>query len=1032
MQVSDFFMVRRPTYPLQALAQFYKLLTTNTIDEVLRTYYRDPVAQEAIFVASPGLYERLQCWLAGEPLPEQKKLINTLHKYLVRMCSRATPYGLFAGCSLGTFADASRLRADLPDVLRAHVRVDTDCLRAIGQWLTQQPQVRAQLLLFPNSSLYRVGASWRYVEQQRGADQRLQYFISAVEAEAALNCLLTAAQSGATIHQLAHQLTADTPTDVLDEAFAEAVDFVEQLIESQLLVFEVEPAVTGIDALKQLATRIGNLPDAADVAQSLWALHNTLRLPDRLLAYDRTRQWFAERQIDAPTTDVVQVNAFFPNTITIGQSVIRLLQRDLDKLLVLNQPAHRPDLDEFARRFTNRYEEEEIPLSLALDNEFGVGYGNVSTLGVGYAPLIDDLSVGITTALPTATWDWWHTLVMEKYTEALRTRQAEIELTDEDLAYIGRQQRPATPLPGSFYAFGSLLGSSEKALDAGDFQFNLLGCGGPSAMNLLSRFGEGEPALAAHIRACAAAEEARHPDVVIAEVIHLPENRVGNILARPPIHQYEIPYLGQASVAAEYQIPITDLLLSTRDGRVVLRSKRLNKRVIPRLTTAHNFKQGLPIYRFLCDLQAQDAHLNVSWNWGVLREQTYLPRVRYRRVIVSRATWQLPTHTLTPDNPLRLVAQLTAAGLPDQFVVAQADHELLISMHVPASLDLLIQEIRKTDRIKLIECLTTPDRCPLKRQRDAYTHELVIPFQNPDAPVFAGLPQAAEAGPQRRFSVGSEWFYLKIYTGEKMSDLLLTDSIYPVVQQLLKTQIISAFFFVRYQDTDPHLRLRFRGNPHVEFYQYVVRAVEQALREAVGSGVVHRVQVETYQRELERYGMAQIERCETLFHYDSLSTLALLAHTGGVFDEDLRFAVGVAKIDRLLTGLGWATAARRRLLSHLKEHFFAEFGGESTLRQQLNDKYRHYRPVLSQALSGDFNPADGLWRWEREQTAVLTELATGITDAEQLFSITGSLVHMILNRLFPSKQRLYELVVYHCLARQYDTLAAREASVVDS
>ncbi len=525
IQLSNFFVLRRPAYSVSKLVQFHDQLSAHSLEDTLRQYYQDPLAQEAILAASPALYERFHRWLAGESMPEQKKLLTTLHKYVVRMCSRSTPYGLFAGCSRGTFAEQSHLRAGASSTLRTHTRVDIDCLQAICTWLTNQPQIRAQLRLYLNSSLYPVGSSLRYVEQQRDTSDR-NYFISAVEADTYLSQLLDAAQHGATINQLL-DLLPDVPAD-------EAQAFVDQLIDSQVLRFDIEPTVTGANSLDRLINRMADLTEATEVTQALHDLSGYLQQTNRLMAYSQTRQWFTDRAIQSPTADVVQVNAYFDVPgLTIGKAAMRLVQQDMEKLLVLNQPAQCPDLDAFKHRFINRYEGEEIALSLALDSEFGVGYGNASTQGVGYAPLIDDLTFATTAAPMTTAWDWWQSLVMDKYADALRTRQPEIVLTDDDLAYIGRQQTQPIPLPTSFYAFGSLLARSEKAIDEGNFQFNLMACNGSSAMNLLSRFGEGDPELAQHIRACAAAEEALHPDVVIAEIIHLPENRVGNILARP-------------------------------------------------------------------------------------------------------------------------------------------------------------------------------------------------------------------------------------------------------------------------------------------------------------------------------------------------------------------------------------------------------------------------------------------------------------------------------------------------------------------
>jgi thiopeptide-type bacteriocin biosynthesis protein len=245
------------------------------------------------------------------------------------------------------------------------------------------------------------------------------------------------------------------------------------------------------------------------------------------------------------------------------------------------------------------------------------------------------------------------------------------------------------------------------------------------------------------------------------------------------------------------------------------------------------------------------------------------------------------------------------------------------------------------------------------------------------------------------------------------------------VQQLLKTQIVQAFFFVRYKDTDPHLRLRFRGNPHLEFYQYVVRATERALQQSIEAGIVYRVQVDTYQRELERYGTEHIDRCETLFHYDSLSTLSFLTQTGDVFDENTRFAFAVRKIDVLLTDAGLSVDACLTMITQLKESFFQEFGGRSELRQQLNEKYRTYRPLLTQALSEQFSVDEDVYDWRQQQAALLRQLGEAIGPGEAWQNILKSLVHMLINRLFPSKQRAYELVLYHCLTKHYDSVRAR-------
>ena len=161
----------------------------------------------------------------------------------------------------------------------------------------------------------------------------------------------------------------------------------------------------------------------------------------------------------------------------------------------------------------------------------------------------------------------------------------------------------------------------------GDFRLFLAGVVGPSGARLLGRFCHADPDLAAGVAAHLPAEEALRPDAVFAEVVHLPEGRLGNILARPTYRGYEIPYLGRSAAPAGRQLPLSDLRVSVDGGRVVLRSARLGREVVPRLTSAHNFAAGQGVYRFLCALQGQGVAGGLGWDWGPLAGSAFLPRV---------------------------------------------------------------------------------------------------------------------------------------------------------------------------------------------------------------------------------------------------------------------------------------------------------------------------------------------------------------------------------------------------------------------
>src|SRR5262249_56388228 len=115
------------------------------------------------------------------------------------------------------------------------------------------------------------------------------------------------------------------------------------------------------------------------------------------------------------------------------------------------------------------------------------------------------------------------------------------------------------------------------------------GPAGSSGGRRLGRFCLGAPRLQAAVETHLRAEEALQPEAVFAEIVHLPEGRIGNVLCRPVLRGHEIAFLGRSGAPAEAQIPLDDLMIAVVGERVVLRSRRLGREVVPRLSTAHNY-----------------------------------------------------------------------------------------------------------------------------------------------------------------------------------------------------------------------------------------------------------------------------------------------------------------------------------------------------------------------------------------------------------------------------------------------------------
>jgi hypothetical protein len=262
---------------------------------------------------------------------------------------------------------------------------------------------------------------------------------------------------------------------------------------------------------------------------------------------------------------------------------------------------------------------------------------------------------------------------------------------------------------------------------------------GPSGANLLARFAHTNKSIVRFIDEVAKKEQELMPDIVLAEIAHLPNLRIGNILSRPHIRNYEIVYLANSDFPEKQLIYMSDLYLSIRQGRIYLRSKKLNKEILPRLTNAHNYSHNsMPAYRFLCDMQVQHGRSGIFFDWGYLyNELDFLPRVRYRNTILSLATWKIKTieikYLFALDDDKQLLVETNKlcekCSLPPKMFLSDGDNELLVDWKNTLSIKALFSIIKQREMVTLSEFLYDPENSVVRdKNGNPYPNECIVAF----------------------------------------------------------------------------------------------------------------------------------------------------------------------------------------------------------------------------------------------------------------------------------------------------------------
>lgn len=1060
LQPAGFFVLRTPLLPFDTLTRLSEHLDAPLalddpgrlaeawsgdrarLRERLQALLRAPAVREAIFVASPDLDQAIERWLADPADARGDATERAVMRYVTRMASRATPFGLFAGGGVGVVSESTRLPVSARAACRRHTRLDMDYLVALADALARDPALAPLVRYTPNSSLYRAGDRWRLVET-RVQDKARTHHLVAVDDSPALTSTLALAREGASRAALTASLVEEGAED--DEADA----FVNELIESQLLTPDVECPVTGAEPLGRLISLLRRAPEGESAARTLAHAATALDALDQVgLGVEPNQYRCIARRLETlpPRVDVTglfQVDLVRPaGGARIDRALVDDVIRGADVLRRLTPSGDHDPLARFRAAFAARYEQREMLLVEALDEESGVGDTLVDGLHRDASPLLRGLD--FPAPVSTRPWGPREAHLLRRVGETLIAGEQKLTLTADDIDAMASGDAP--PLPDACAIMATLIQSASGSTSDGDARVLLHHVGGPSGANLLGRFCHADPDLHTKVVEHLREEEALDPEAIFAEVAHLPEGRLGNILLRPVLRGAEIAYLGQSGAPNDQQIPVTDLTLRLVDGRFVLRSRRLGRRIVPRLTNAHNFVgPSLNVYRFLGLLQAEGRLSGCAWEWGALDALPFLPRVSWQRLIFARATWRMTREDIRPlKDAIGGAARYAAVqrwrrarSLPRWVVLVDHDNTLPVDLDNALAVDSLVHLLRGREAATLTELCPSEEGLGAEGDDGRYMHELLIPcIVRPKAAVEHGAvaPTRAISSSviRRTFAPGSEWVYAKLYAGASEADRLLSDLIGPVSRRLLASGSIDRWFFIRYADPDEHVRWRLHvaGGTRASTVQ---RALERAIAPALASGHVRRLTFDTYEREVERYGGdGGVEAAERYFWHDSDAISELLRPTEGI-GPDARWQAAIPGVDALLSDFGFDLDAKLRLTRTLRARFGREFRADALFARRLAARYRAVRPDLQRLLAPAASEASSPWLAvfaarsirAREAMATLRDAARADVLDVPLAVLAESYVHMHLNRLFRAEPRAHELVIYDFLSCLYESRLAQ-------
>jgi class I lanthipeptide synthase len=1026
-QSMDFTMVRAPLLPVEA---FLSLRTGEDQHRMLK----DPRVLRAVAVGSMSLLNALQRLAqSGLTKRDEQRLMAKLLRYQIRMSTRPTPYGLFAGCAVVPFGDITNVTVQAT-FGRSRTRPDMRWLMNFVVGAEANPEIRRKLRLRANPLIHfeggRISLAARMPGEKPGNKGGKSQPVSARATPVTMKAL-ELARNGLTYDEVSAGLLERSPTATRERADR----FLDDLLEQTFLLTDLRPPLTTDGPAEYVLNRLREIPEASQERETLEKFLETAARWDTA-AHDESLQYFRLllQAVDCPEDGSQELPCQVDMALAVEGQVGTIIAKDAARaaelLLRLSpSPGGLSTLAAYRNAFVSRYgHEREVPVTELLDPVRGLG--PVSAHGHG--------STGPDQARAAKRARTLQSLAGS----ALHSRLRVLEIDERLLGELETSTFNADNLPVSLDINLMVAAQSAESIDEGKF----LAVVGPNlgawaACRHFGRFSHLHPPDAGiePLKRCAAMEQAARPeDCLWAEVVYLPANtRSANVAVRPAVRAHEVLFGVAPGVDESGVIALDDLVAGVADGRFYVRSRKAGKKV--RCVAGHMLNHhGAPAAaQFLLDVANDGVTTFSSFDWGPAEWFPFLPRVQAGRIVLRPAEWKLGKGSPTSVDANGICKWREDWDVPRYVCLTFGDNRLILDLDCADHVQQMVDELAKLGEgqsLLLQEVIPALDDAWLKGEELRYYSELIVPLvlkpvQRHSSygrePVLAAaqLTNHHAAGNNRASSApvdverpgpassvhrfrppGSDWLFAKLYCPARCEDELIAERMLPMAENAIASGLAESWFFIRYSDPERHIRLRFQGKPDRLATQLFGQVCKWA-GEAIEDEICTRLVFDTYDREIERFGGEEgMAVAEAIFHADSRAAAALVKvlRTKQWEDPGMRTALFARSVDELCGVCGFSEAELVEWYESQAPNTDRDAGAEyrklkAPLRGALGDREKW----LSEIPFGEAI-AQALMNRSRDlavPSARLVELASEGRLSQPVAKLAGSFVHLMLNRI---------------------------------
>lgn len=1007
--------------PVKCFEYYQEILNYDKRD-LFKLLIKDDFFLNALHTASPVFYSEF-IKQNENSFSENQKMVLTCIKYIIRLSTRCTPFGLFSGNLVVEHGnDISECNIERSPGFIIHTRLDANLYQMFYENLEKDHNIRQLLRYYTNTSLYKHNNNYRYVEfthnQQNG---KRKYELTQVTIDIILKNIINNCSHGTKYPDLIKYI----------EDFGyerdEAAEYVNELIDSQIIISELSQSSIGgaseVELLKKLEKiqeefNVKILNEKIEFLKYIIDKEETINNSDQHISLENTKDLnaFFENQFPNKKNKVFlhkEIN--FTTQSNLPVSYDKFLQ---DASYVLDRIGDKSNIEEmriskFKRLFVEKYGDSIQKLTDVLDAESGIGYGEfLNSGGIDDNPIIFNLQNSTSEYKNNVEIYSKDNYLISSIKKAIKNN-LNVKLEESELKSYNPD---GLKLGATFAYFGELY----KDHDNKDI-FYIKGIAS-SPINLLGRFTNSSEKITELVHEISTFEHEFFKDFICAEVDYIPESTLGNVILRKKFRGNHISYL--ASPVMDGNISIQDIYISVRNHKVVLTNEE-NKAIMPFYSNAFNINhpKNLPLFELLADIKYQYDYTN-SKNLNIDKYHQFLdhiPRIEYKNIVLRRASWIIKFSELKKSQNVHIkgMKMLLSDYKVNRYITFEEwDNELLIDIENTYTLEILLKELEKKGSLILREYLLSEFKSAVKVNNKDVNNEIIFCKKNLNNSNEHKITIPKKRNIKQTFSPGSEWVYFKIYIGNKTADDLLI-KLDKTIKDLIRGNFIKSFFYIKYTEDSFQLRLRLRLTK-IDNFVAVFNAISSLLEKWKSNKRIHKFSLETYERELDRYGYSQIENFEEIFFKDSLLSLDFIKYSK---TSDIPAWLFCAEyIFNTINALFNDRDKALEFIDFMKSSYDIEFNSNKHTTKSINQKYNDHKNILTEV----FFKKNTLLQESTTLCYDILELLNKVkySSKQEFFSYLGSVFHMHVIRVVRTNNRLYEYLIYSFLLKIIKTQIA--------